>query len=83
MENTNLKMDNFWQNQALDIFTTEIVMQSDFVEENGDYVYLYELIEILEDNGWHPIFARRSVTNLIGTKYLNLFEGNLYWLEIN
>ena len=83
MKNTNLKMDNFWQNQALDIFTVEIVMQSDFVEEKGDYVYLYELIEILEDKGWNPIFARRSVTNLIGTKYLNLFEDNLYWLEIN
>jgi len=82
MENTNLKMDNFWQNKALDIFIADIVMQSDFLEERGDYVYLHELIEILEDRGWNPIFARNTVLNLIGTPYLNLFEGNLYWLEV-
>lgn len=76
-------MNNFWQNKALDIFIAEIISQSDFLEEGGDYVYLHELIEILEDRGWNPIFARNAVINLIGTKYLNLFEDDLYWLEIN
>ena len=82
MINMNLKMDNFWQNKALDIFLSEIIAQSDFLEEGGDYVYLHELIQILEDRGWNPIFARNAVLNLIGTPHLNLFEDDLYWLEI-
>jgi len=82
MINMNLKMDNFWQNKALDIFLSEIIAQSDFLEEGGDYVYLHELIQILEGRGWNPIFAKNAVLNLIGTPYLNLFEDDLYWLEI-
>ena len=75
MINMNLKMDNFWTSKALDIFLSEIVAQSDFLEERGDYVYLHELMQILEDRGWNPIFARNAVLNLIGTPHL-------YWLEI-
>ena len=78
----NLKTDNFWENKALDIFLSEIISQSDFLEEGGEYVYLHELMQILEDRGWNPIFAKNAVFNLIGTPFLNLFEDDLYWLEI-
>lgn len=83
MINTNLNIDNFWLTKALNIFKDTVIKQSDFIEENGDYVYLYDLIEILKNKGWNPIFASNTVINLIDTDYLNLFEDDLYWLEIS
>jgi hypothetical protein len=80
------------QQKAMNIFDDQIVAQSDFIDEQGDWVLIGDLVDILVNEGWSRKSAEGTVGSLCETPHLSLFEkGNepfsfcskdLFWLSL-
>jgi len=80
------------QQKAMNIFDDQIITHSDFIDEQGDWVFIGELVDILVNEGWSRKSAEGTVGSLCETPHLTLCdEGgdpfscsskDLFWLSV-